>query len=293
MDNFCIERGTLLDNPSVRTLENPEKHSMHCLLDVPSCVLSRYALLAEPATPGGLYSVKYQLGAEGTKMAQDEGEKQRGLGKLSGLKMTFTGVDDGTDTLKCLSQTGKVEASTSDGGSKDIKSPRVAHGALMIIAWLFMVPLGIGIARFFKHLGHRWYLLHVGIQISAIIVMIISLIAVFLTTYPKTSFDSPGIVMIHAVIGVIVSVMGILVQPILGYLSNKYYNPHRKGAPAYPDKIHWWAGRLTYLLAIANIFIGIDVFGEKAMVWYIVVVALLGFAFASFASFEISKPKSA
>ena len=28
MDTFCIERGTLLDNPSVETLRNPELHSM-------------------------------------------------------------------------------------------------------------------------------------------------------------------------------------------------------------------------------------------------------------------------
>ena len=34
MDHFCIERGTLLDNPSTETLKNPEEHSFHCLLDV-------------------------------------------------------------------------------------------------------------------------------------------------------------------------------------------------------------------------------------------------------------------
>ena len=29
MDNFCIERGTLLDEPSTTTLVNPERHSVH------------------------------------------------------------------------------------------------------------------------------------------------------------------------------------------------------------------------------------------------------------------------
>jgi len=29
MDYFCIDRGTLLDNPSVRTLEGPGEHSVH------------------------------------------------------------------------------------------------------------------------------------------------------------------------------------------------------------------------------------------------------------------------
>jgi hypothetical protein len=29
MDYYCIERGTLLDNPGVNTLEGPEQHSVH------------------------------------------------------------------------------------------------------------------------------------------------------------------------------------------------------------------------------------------------------------------------
>jgi len=48
MDFFCINRGTLLDNPSVRTLEGPEKHSVHCLVDVNSCVTSHFEILLDP-----------------------------------------------------------------------------------------------------------------------------------------------------------------------------------------------------------------------------------------------------
>ena len=40
MDLFCINRGTLLDAPSVVTLQNPEKHSVHCLVDIDRCVNS-------------------------------------------------------------------------------------------------------------------------------------------------------------------------------------------------------------------------------------------------------------
>lgn len=48
MDFFCINRGTLLDNPSVRTLEDPGKHSVHCLIDVNSCVSSPFEILLDP-----------------------------------------------------------------------------------------------------------------------------------------------------------------------------------------------------------------------------------------------------
>ena len=37
MDRYCINRGTLLDNAQVKTLLNPEKHSLHCLVDVGVC----------------------------------------------------------------------------------------------------------------------------------------------------------------------------------------------------------------------------------------------------------------
>eukprot|EP00966_Prymnesium_polylepis_P165981 3836661-Prymnesium_polylepis.1 len=42
MDVFCINRGTLLDNPSVATLENPAAHSVHCLVDVGACYQSGF-----------------------------------------------------------------------------------------------------------------------------------------------------------------------------------------------------------------------------------------------------------
>jgi hypothetical protein len=47
VDNFCIELGTFLDNPSVKTLEHPEEHSFHCLLDVESCRDGGYQVLGE------------------------------------------------------------------------------------------------------------------------------------------------------------------------------------------------------------------------------------------------------
>ena len=57
MDTFCIERGTLLDNPSVTTMANPELHSYHCLLDVGVCVNSGFNILGskDDNNDGGLY----------------------------------------------------------------------------------------------------------------------------------------------------------------------------------------------------------------------------------------------
>ncbi len=61
MDFFCINRGTLLDNPSVRTLVGPEKHSVHCLIDVNSCVSSPFEILLNPTGNSTLYTRGWQL----------------------------------------------------------------------------------------------------------------------------------------------------------------------------------------------------------------------------------------
>ena len=37
MDMYCIYRGRLLDAPSLETLQNPGRHSVHCLVDVAQC----------------------------------------------------------------------------------------------------------------------------------------------------------------------------------------------------------------------------------------------------------------
>jgi hypothetical protein len=66
MDNFCIDMGTLFDNPGVDTLRNPEKHSVHCLVDVDPCYQSGYAVLGDPASGQELYTVTFALDSNGT-----------------------------------------------------------------------------------------------------------------------------------------------------------------------------------------------------------------------------------
>lgn len=66
MDNFCIQRGTLLDRPSVATLERPDLHSVHCLVDVGICRDSGYVVLQDPVVTGALYTLGYQVDTAGT-----------------------------------------------------------------------------------------------------------------------------------------------------------------------------------------------------------------------------------
>ena len=114
MDNFCIDRGTLLDKPRIKTLENPAEHTIHCLIDVPLCVDSGYALLAPPNDTISTYSVRYQLGSDLTNTIVSEASKLRTSGAMQNVTMTFTGIDDGTQTLKCAQL---LQASAVNGSS--------------------------------------------------------------------------------------------------------------------------------------------------------------------------------
>ena len=62
MDEFCITLGTLLDNDKVVTLEGPDQHSVHCLVDVSVCVESPYEILEDPtSTSNGLHVRAYRV----------------------------------------------------------------------------------------------------------------------------------------------------------------------------------------------------------------------------------------
>jgi hypothetical protein len=121
MDQLCIDRGTLLDNPSVKTLENPELHTIHCLIDIKRCIDSGFTILKPPSTPGGLYSVQYQLGKEGTQLAIKAMEQARANGVKSGFSMNVTGIDDGTPELKCITVPGVM--ATPSGSTPNAATP--------------------------------------------------------------------------------------------------------------------------------------------------------------------------
>ena len=47
MDKLCIDKGNLVDNPSLKTLDagSPQAHSLHCMFDVKDCVDNGYTVL--------------------------------------------------------------------------------------------------------------------------------------------------------------------------------------------------------------------------------------------------------
>lgn len=87
MDWFCINRGTLLDNGNVITLEGPEQHSVHCLVDPSICWRSGFALL-ELSGGSPTYCSAYSLDEKGNDLAlalaRAEGDPSHGCTTCTG-----------------------------------------------------------------------------------------------------------------------------------------------------------------------------------------------------------------
>ena len=67
----------------------------------------------------------------------------------------------------------------------------------------------------------------------------------------------------------LVVIAGTVVQPIIGVIADKMYNPSRAKVPVWPDQIHWWVGRGTSILAVVAIFLGIWVYMPTSLISYI------------------------
>jgi len=103
MDNLCINEGFLIDNSDLATLVYAHNHSVFCMVELSACYTSLFTILNDPATVGGNYSVAYQLGEEGSAYILNIMSYAYLLDESAkGFRITLTGIDDGSDTLKCV-----------------------------------------------------------------------------------------------------------------------------------------------------------------------------------------------
>ncbi|KAJ3088881.1 hypothetical protein HK100_007921, partial [Physocladia obscura] len=168
--------------------------------------------------------------------------------------------------------------STGVGETVAIPTLIVAHGVAMFFAWFVFPSAAIFIARFLKHrLGHLWYQLHVGLMIGGTGLFIILGLAL-VEANVEQKFGLPSF---HAKLGVAVALALYPLQVLLGYISNAKFSEDRTSIPWW-DRLHWWSGRMVFLAAIVNIYLGLLLAGVGLglLVAYPVVIALVVGVFA-------------
>lgn len=207
MDIFCINRGTLLDNPRIKTLERPDRHSVHCLVDVTRCVSSGYELLLDPLEDGGMYGRAFRLDEMGN---QNVVNLARSLGDCStcmdtgmqveGFRATVLGVIQPDSGMPPLLKVTQLRADTSpcteaeggqyvprnftfEYGNKDSgANPVTLHGSIMATAWGFLLPLGVLSSRFLRHRPNGlWFMLHRVCNSVGIILAVFGVIIAFVS----------------------------------------------------------------------------------------------------------------
>eukprot|EP01119_Soliformovum_irregulare_P007615 TRINITY_DN20055_c0_g1_i1.p1 TRINITY_DN20055_c0_g1~~TRINITY_DN20055_c0_g1_i1.p1 ORF type:complete len:379 (+),score=73.78 TRINITY_DN20055_c0_g1_i1:38-1138(+) len=153
---------------------------------------------------------------------------------------------------------------------------QLAHSVFMVLGWGFFATAGILIARF-GHAHKLWFKIHIGVMTGA---MVFSLIGFILAIFSASSqfTQTTNIALAHAWIGLFV-VVGGLSQPIIGFIADRKFDPNRDEAPIWPDKIHWYVGRYSYLFGAVNILLGMCVIGANRAyfvlyaIWMIICMA--------------------
>jgi hypothetical protein len=189
MDLFCIDRGTLLDRQSVRTLEGPEQHSVHCLVDVNRCVTTDFEILLAPLPGESTYARGWRLDSA-TKdrvitLARSIGscgtcDNPGGLVRGMRAALNATVVDLGSSSVPPTISATEIRQSelgvpfcadpcvppnriTSAG--TDLQKKYYAHARCMLIGFGWLLPTGAIFARLFKHRPNGlWFKMHWVLQ---------------------------------------------------------------------------------------------------------------------------------
>jgi len=128
------------------------------------------------------------------------------------------------------------------------------HGLLMLVSWGVLAIIAIFVARFGKQsFGTKWFPLHWGLLSMAIL---LTIVAFCLIVAQRQQENLAHFNDTHEEFGLLTVVL-CLVQTFFGYLADQLFDTQRKSAPLFPDKVHWWLGRLTGSAALISIVLGL------------------------------------
>jgi hypothetical protein len=134
-----------------------------------------------------------------------------------------------------------------------------AHASLMLYAWGFFAVISIFCVRYMKEpLGSWWFVIHATLSVLIFLLTIsgFSVIISYVSHQGHHHFNS-----VHKILGLLVTV-SMIMQLWLGLFTHFKYDSDRDRTPTFPDKVHWWVGRITAGAAFLNILSGFLLFSE-------------------------------
>lgn len=179
------------------------------------------------------------------------------------------------------SQEGSYGASEGSSGSESTSDMyRKAHGIIMAIVVLFLLPIGAAIM--YLPFRQRVLFAHAPVQILGVLLLIAGAVLGILLGRKIDKIDK-----YHQIIGYIVVGSLILFQPILGLLQHLRFRRH--GTKTVFGHVHRSLGRALILLGIINGGLGFYLSGpvgseyspKWAVIAYSVIAAIVGTAFVA------------
>jgi len=171
---------------------------------------------------------------------------------------------------------GLVLVNFFDGSVQDVSSVGLvkAHAILMIFVWVIMIPIAAFVSRYMKNQFAKWFNVHWGIILLAIILLIISFICILVY------FHGILEVGIHQMLGIFVIVLT-AIEGMLGIGAHLMFQRKRTEPPIFPDRIHWYLARAIFALVILTLFFGLNQYDANPVsyvflsLWLIFVITMI------------------
>lgn len=166
---------------------------------------------------------------------------------------------------------GKSEASENDRKSK-------IHGAIQIMGWGVMLPVGALIARYARSFDPAWFYIHITFQLIGFACIIGGIVTGLglVKDFPSDKLDA------HRGLGffifglAVLQIMALVLRPKVDAKVRRYWNWYHGGV-----------GRLAIFLAVVNVFLGISMAEHTENSFKVAYIAILSIEFLAFIILEV------
>ncbi|KAI9750755.1 MAG: hypothetical protein M4579_006327 [Chaenotheca gracillima] len=142
------------------------------------------------------------------------------------------------------------------------------HGIVAAITFLLIIPSAIFIARYY-YARPRWALrAHIWLQILTLILSTVVFILGWFAVGPERSLTNP-----HHGIGLALYIF-ILTQGIWGWFMHKREKGKERTRPSIKLMIHQWYGRMIALLGMAQVGLGLTLYGSPKVLFILYALVL-------------------
>jgi len=148
-----------------------------------------------------------------------------------------------------------------------------AHAVFMSFAWAICASSGIFVSRFLKkRFPLNWFRIHIILTFGTCVFTSLGFLMILIFLKFSLLTNNPHHILGYLIIG------GLIIQPLLGFLADKYFQPSRLQAPIFPDRIHWYLGGILWLSSLINIYLGIqmqsDYWGSLPVILFYISIAV-------------------